>query len=423
MQRWIERDLLRQIRTYLNDSEMIVIHGARQVGKTSLARLIMEELAASVPENSLFWLDLDDPVYLDLCNRGIEEVLRYARGRGFETGGRFYIFVDEIQYLAEPSAFLKLAYDRYQGKVKLIVTGSSSFAVKSKFKDSLAGRILDFELFPLNFEEFLRFKGLSYDLSAVDVPEAVHGELSLHFRDYMRKGGYPAIVLEPVEEKQEKKLTQIIQTYIRTDIRDLGKIRNLQKFNHLLAILASQTGRLVNISELSSTVGLARQTVEEYLFILENTYVIKMLYPFFQNLRSELTKLPKVFFEDTGVARLLENRTFAGNITGAAFENAVFSEIRKRSGVEILHFWRTNKQHEVDFIIAGDEIVPMEVKLSYRKRDLTSLKYFVDKYKIAVAWVCTLEKIHPLPYPWLRQIYPWEIGKVLQPHPDFDQET
>lgn len=415
MQRWIERDLLRQIRTYLNDSEMIVIHGARQVGKTSLARLIVEELATSVPENTLFWLDLDDPVYLDLCNRGIEEVLHYARGRGFETKGKFYIVVDEIQYLDEPSAFLKLAYDRYQGKVKLIVTGSSSFAIKSKFKDSLAGRVLDFELFPLNFEEFLRFKGLNYDLTCVDLPEAINGELSFHFIDYIRKGGYPAIVLESVEEKQQKKLTQIIQTYIRTDIRDLSKIRNLQKFNHLLVILASQTGRLVNITELSGTIGLARQTVEEYLFILENTYVIKLLYPFFQNLRSELTKLPKVFFEDTGVARLLENRTFSGNIGGSAFENAIFSEIRKSFGVERLHFWRTNKQHEVDFIIAGNEIIPIEVKLSYRKRDLTSLKYFVEKYKIATAWVCTMEKLNPAPYPWLQQIYPWEIRKVLKP--------
>ena len=415
MQGIIERDLFTAIKPYLQDKEVLAIHGARQVGKTSLLQYIMDHISRTVTDH-LFSIDLEDPVYLGICNRGVEELLQYLRAKGLDIDRTLYLAIDEIQYLDNPNSFLKLFFDHYQGKVKLIVTGSSTFSIKSKFKDSLVGRILEFDLYPLNFREFLRFRNLSYDVEAPIIPDAVHEELKGHYRNFALKGGYPAIALENVTDKQEKKLKQIISTYIKTDIRDLGKVRNIQKFNHLLEILASQSGNLLNVSELAATIGIAKQTIEEYLFIMENTYVIRVLHPYFRNIRSELTKMPKIFFEDGGIVNLLVNRSFADRLDGRLFENSVFTELRKQMAADSIYFWRTNKGHEVDFILEETEgapctAIPVEAKLQFRKKDLTSLKYFVEKYGVAKACICTMEKTDKSPYDWLKVIYPWELHR------------
>ena len=115
----------------------------------------------------------------------------------------------------------------------------------------------------------------------------------------------------------------------------------MEKFNKLLEVLASQTGKLLNIEELSNTCRLAKQTVERYLFILENTYVIRLVRPFFKNLRSELFKIPKIYFYDRGLAHLLWLKVISPEILGEIFETVIFSELVKNFGKESVNFWRT----------------------------------------------------------------------------------
>jgi uncharacterized protein len=411
----IERDLFNQVTPCLNDPEIIVIHGARQVGKTSLAQDVMNRLSQSVPAKSLLWVDLEDRVWLEICNRSVDEFMRHVRAKGYDAERLLYVFLDEIQYLDNMISFLKLAYDRHKGRIKLIVTGTSTFSIKSKFKDSMVGRTIDFELFPLSFNEFLRFKGLSYDLGAADLPLSIHAELLPLYKEFILKGSYPAIALEEVEQKQEKKLKQIIATCVNTDISGFGKIRHIQKFNRLIEILAAKTGSLVNISELSETAGLAKQSVEEYLSILEDACFIRMLRPYFDKIKSEFTKMPKIFFEDSGIAHILENRSFSNKVTSNLFENSVFSELRKRVDGGALRYWRTSKNQEVDFVINKNRLIPIEAKLLFRERELTSLRYFVEKYGLKKAFVCTLEKPQKSPYNWLEIIYPWELASALNP--------
>jgi len=407
----IERDLYREIRRYLTDNEAIVIHGARQTGKTSLMHYIKQNLEDNAEHS--FYIDLEDFAFVQLCNSGVDETIKYLYSKGHNLQDRFYLFIDEIQYLDNPSSFLKLFFDRYKGRIKLIVSGSSSFAIKSKFKDSLVGRIVDFELFPLSFHEFLRFKELKYklgpDAASSDLTDS---ELKSLYREFCIYGGYPSIVLESESEKKEKKIKQIINTYIKADIRDLARIKNIHKFNHLLEILAGQTGNLLNIAELSVTVGIARQTIEDYLFILENTYIIRLLYPYHRNIRSELTKMPKIFFEDTGISNILINKRFAEVISGSSFENSLYSEIRKQLGTGPLNYWRTNKNQEIDFIVSKNKIIPLEVKMTFAGKELSSLKYFKEKYGLDKGYIITLEKKVQSPYDWLQVLYPWEIYKM-----------
>ena len=403
-----EREYYKKIEPFLRDKEILVIHGSRQVGKTSLMKYIIEN-NKFIKENH-FFMDLEEPTNLDICNAGVEEFIEYLRVNGLLGEIPLFLFIDEIQYMDNPSSFLKLLYDKYRSKVKIIVSGSSTFEIKSKFKISLVGRTINFELFPLSFKEYLLFKNISISLSNPIKLEIVISELKKHFINFIKFGGYPEIVLEENIEKKKIKLNQIISTYIKADIRDIGKIRHIDKFNKLLEVLSSQIGSLVNISELSNTLGIARQTIEEYLFILENTYLVKLLRPHYTNVRTEVSKMPKIYFEDTGVANLFRYANLDVEVDGRMFENAVFNELRKENNIEQLYFLRSKKQHEIDFILKKDKkIIPIETKISFTKKRLTSMLYFKEKGYYQNAYICRLNELNENKNKWLKLIYPWEL--------------
>ncbi len=404
-----ERELYKNIETFLFDKEIIVIHGARQVGKTSLLKYIIEH--NETVKNNYLYMDLEEPAFLEICNSGAGHLISYLEIKGLlKENNRLFLFIDEIQYMTNPSSFLKLLYDKYNTKLKIIVSGSSTFSIKSKFKVSLVGRTINFELFPLSFKEYLRFKQINIDLSKSIKLDVIISHLKENFINFIKSGGYPGIVLENNIEKKRIKLNQIISTYIKADIRDIGKIRHIDKFNKLLEILSSQLGNLVNIKELSNTIGLARQTVEEYLFILENTYLIKLVRPYYTNIRTEVTKMPKIFFEDTGVANLFRSKSLDVEIDGKIFENAVFNELRKQYDNEQLFFLRTVKKHEVDFIIRiKNKIIPIESKLSFTSKRQSSLIYFKEKGYYNKAFICRLNEHNHNKYDWVKLIYPWEL--------------
>lgn len=383
-----KRIIFDEILKYLFVDEIVVLHGARQVGKTHILYLIEDYL--KVKNKKTHYIDLEDSRFLKILDSGVDIFLKYLKEEGFnldlfKKNDKLFILIDEIQYLKDPSSFLKLIADHHK-KIKLIVSGSSSFLIKSKFKDILVGRTIDFEIFPLSFEEFLIFKEYKFNLEILksrDLTEKKSGELKSLFREYILYGGYPGIVLTGEKDIKERRLQQIIDTYIKKDIRDLANIKEIDKFNKLVEILASQSGQLLDISELSNTCRLAKQTVENYLFILENTYIIKLLKPYHKNIRSELFKTPKIFFYDTGLMQMLWLKQLQKEIIGSVFETAVFGELIKKYKRDNLFYWRTADKKEVDFIIKiKDKIVPMEVKLNFEQFNKSPIAYFCDKYKI-----------------------------------------
>lgn len=403
------RKLKTKIDKYLDTRDIVVVHGARQVGKTTLLQMIGQGL----PPEDQHYMDLEDGRFLELCQDGPQSVIDYLRQRGSYRGQkRFYLLLDEVQHLANPSSFLKLFHDHHPG-VKLIVTGSSSFEIKRKFKDSLAGRTVEFTLYPLDFEEFLNFKGWQYDLRAAVHTAAIQQELEGFYREYALYGGFPKIVLTDQLEIKEKYLQQIIDTYIKKDIRDLGSIRDVGKFNSLLRVLAAQSGSLLNVAELANTARLARQTVEQYLFILENTYIIKLVRPYTKNLRSELFKTPKAYFLDSGLMQLLTERRLPLGLGGPAFETAVFSDLIKSSQAE-LFFWRTQDKKELDFILTvGKQSLPMEVKLNSAGFKATAMDYFKSHYKIRNGYCVCLAGDKAPGGEDIRLVRPWELYRIL----------
>jgi len=367
-----KREMVNKIAAYLDSREAIIIHGARQVGKTSLLNYLMQN---HIKEN-VFYFDLELQNLLDLCNQGTEQVYNYLIQKGADEKKRIYLIIDEIQYLKDPTKFIKVMHDHFP-KVKLLVSGSSTFEIRKKFKESLAGRIIAFQLYPLSLEEFLEFKNRTYKLKTENA-QIINDELIILAEEYIKFGGLPKIVLESKEEKKHVYLSQIINTYIRKDIRDIGNIRNISLFNKLLEVLASQSGQILNISELSNAAGINRETVLQYLDLLENTFIIRRIAPFHKNLRSELFKNPKVFMLDTGIMHLLWLKEFPKIIFGNVFETFVFLELMKKS--DRINFWRTTNKQEVDFILNRKEIYAVEAKLNFQNADTNSLVFFGKMY-------------------------------------------
>ncbi len=399
------RDVVEQITPWLSSGEIIVLHGARQVGKTSILYYLKAQLAAA--GKPVYYIDLEDSRYLRILDAGVDEFLRHLAEQGMPVSTAqetLFVFVDEIQYLSNPSSFLKLVADHHRG-IKLIVSGSSSFAIREKFSDSLVGRTINFEIFPLSFREFLRFRGVTF-VEGEGRTLFKDDELRECFREFALFGGYPRIVLTPEIERKEKYLQQIIDTYVRKDIRDLAGVKDIDKYNRLLEALAGQSGSMLNVDELANSARLAKQTVEKYLFIMENTYIIRLVRPFSRNIRTELFKQPKIFFHDTGLMQMLWLKGLQKELIGNVFETAIFSELIKRFGMESVRYWRTKDKREIDFILTKrDTPLPIEVKLSFAQCRQSSLAYFSKHYESEPYRIVALNGGKPEGH----GAWPWEI--------------
>ena len=401
-----KRDIADEIEEYLGTDSVIVLHGARQVGKTYIMYYLRNLL--SNKGKQVFYIDLEDVRYLEDLNKGVDQFIRILSEQGYEEGREVYALVDEIQYLDNPSSFIKLISDHHKN-IHLIVSGSSSFDIKSKFKDSLVGRTINFEIYNLSFTEFLRFKDEKIIASKTKTVSGISRLKELYY-EYIVYGGYPKVVLKNSVKLKEKIILQIIDTYVRKDIKDLAKVKDLRRFNNMLYVLASRSGQLMNLAGLSRETGISIKTLRKYLSILEATYVLKLVSPFSKSPSVEISKNPKVFFYDSGLLSMLRYRSFQKTILGEVFETNVFGELVKKYGKDDIHFWRTKSKQEIDFIL-GDpfiedkEIIPIEVKVNFGRFKMKPIKSFQSKYKVKNYKVVSLEgeKVNK------HYVYPWEL--------------
>ncbi|MCD6149648.1 ATP-binding protein [bacterium] len=352
------REILIKIKPFLRRKEAILIKGTKRAGKTSLLHLLKSILIKQlkVSKEKVYFFDMEELDIREDFNGNPRNLLKYIlAGRG-----KKYIFIDEIQYLDNPANFLKILVDHCPG-LKIFATGSSSLEIKRKIQDSLIGRVAYFQLYPLNFKEFLRFKRESFPLSVTPNQKK---QLDKLLEEYLLFGGMPEVVLEQSRKLKEKLLKNYINLYVSKDIRNLAEIESIGSFNKLIKILSGQTGCLLEKNEISNTLGIAFRTLNRYLDILQHTYIIILLSPFFANLRSKLTKTPKIYFYDIGIRNSLINNF--GELDsrvdkGALFENFIFLELLSKFGKEDIYFYRTAKQTEIDFIVESKKMT-VEVK-------------------------------------------------------------
>lgn len=356
-----KRQILTKIHPFIKRKEAIIIRGMRRVGKTSLLNLIKEELLEKIKikEENIYFFDLEKLDLREDFNKDPENLLKYIHNHKQKN----YVFIDEIQYLDNPSNFLKIIVDHFPN-LKIFTTGSSSLDIKRKIQDSLIGRAVYFQLLPLNFSEFIQFKKEIFPVNPTDIQLK---KLKQFLDEYLLYGGFPDIVLEKNEGLKKELLKNYINLYITKDIRNLAEIENISSFNNLAKILASQSGNILNKHEISNTLNLAQKTTERYLDILEHTFVLTRLSPFFKNIRSRITKMQKIYFYDLGIRNVLVDNFSAMSFridNGAIFENFIFLELINKLGKENLYFYRTTHGTEIDFITDSPKLA---IEVKYKK--------------------------------------------------------
>lgn len=371
----IIRDITIKSKKYWHTDEILVFAGARQVGKTTILKQIQTDLKNQ--GNFCYFLNLEDPEYLGLLNHNPKNLFKIF---SFDLDQKNFVFVDEIQYLKDPSNFLKYIFDEYRDKIKLIVSGSSAFYLDKKFKDSLAGRKRIFNVFTLSFKEFLRFKGEddleSKNFNSLSLEEK--NKINIYYREFMIFGGYPRVVLAELNEKQNV-LQELAFSYLKKDIFE-AKIKQDEVFYKMFKILAHQVGNLVNGSELANTLDVSRTTIDNFLYVMQKSFHIALIKPFFKNIRKEIIKMPKVYFYDLGLRNFFVNNFNSYETRddkGQLLENAVFKQLMEKNNLGEMRFWRTVNQNEVDFIVGH---TAYEVKSEPKKARNKDYKLFFKNY-------------------------------------------
>lgn len=379
----IKRLIFNDLLLHLDKKEISLLVGPRQSGKTTLMFLLKKHLEEKGEKCVYLNLDIEsDKKYFESQEALLSKI-------ALEVGkGKAFIFLDEIQRKEDAGLFIKGIYDMAL-PYKFIITGSGSVELKEKIHESLAGRKRLFELSTLSFNEFVNYKTeYKYEDKIEEFFKVEHEKTFQFLLEYMNFGGYPRLVLENMEVEKMKIISELYQSYVEKDIAFLLNVQKTEDFTRLVKILASQVGKLLNVSELSSTLGLSVATVRNYLWYLEKTYITYKTTPFFKNIRKEITKSPIIYFSDLGL-RNYANGTY-GSLSnpsdmGFLFQNFIANKLNMelRSKSQNVHFWRTKDKAEVDFVItSGNKVLPIEVKFKNLKTPEVSrsLHSFISKY-------------------------------------------
>ncbi len=347
--RIIEKKLL----DLLDSPEILIVYGPRRVGKTTLLQYLRSMFQAENPTASY---SLDDPTAQAIFGEpSTARLERIFSELGFEPSRRAYLFLDEVQNFPKVDLLLKLVFDHFP-HVKVVATSSSSLILLHNLTDSLAGRKYFIELLPLTLGEYA---GIEID-DFFSFPERLtqQGQLNQIVQSFTVYGSYPEVVIKTIAQEKQDKLRDLIDSALYKDIFILENLKAPQVLVKLVTLLAYQIGNLVNLNELASQSGVSRNTVEQYISILEKYFLVFRLPPFERNLRSEINAKHKIYFWDLGVRNAVINRFAPFEIRedrGALFENLVIASILKRNLYARrpfnAYFWRTYQGYEIDLVL------------------------------------------------------------------------
>ncbi|OJV76400.1 MAG: ATPase [Bacteroidia bacterium 44-10] len=328
----ILRDLQRNILDTCFKGKIILLLGARQVGKTTLLKRIVSQI--KVPH---IWLNVDEADILQAFETATTSTqLLQLIGKNNKL-----VVIDEAQQVSDIGKKLKLIYDT-NPDIQIIATGSSSFDLQNKTVEPLTGRKRTFYLYPLSYKE------LAQEQSVLEARRLLEARLIF--------GSYPEVINNPGKEKEA--LIEIANSYLYKDILKLDNIRKPTHIEKLLQALAFQTGSEVSYNELAQTIGnMDTATVEKYIDLLEKAFIIFKLPALSRNLRNEIKKGKKYYFYDNGIRNVLINN-FSGidfrQDKGALWENFLLSERIKNNHYQgryaNKYFWRTHDKAEIDYI-------------------------------------------------------------------------
>ena len=375
----IKRALFPVLQSALTDRRIVVITGMRRVGKTTTLSWLLDQ----VPSQNKIFLDLerlDQRAVFQESNYDL--VLNTLRNRGMDLTQPMTVALDEIQYAPNLPSVVKYLYDQHG--IKFLLTGSSSFYLKQYFSESMAGRKVVYELFPLGFGEFLDFRGIPYrrrsSLEDMRFDPYEFERLKGYYDEFITFGGLPDVVLEPKPETRREILNDIFSSYINIDVRAMADFQKIGELQQLLKVLALRMGNKLDTTKLAQIVGISRPTLNEYLEFLEKTYVIYRL-PAYAGPDKAAVLGKKLYFRDNGIAGIL-----AQPGEGALFENAVFNQL---VGYGELAYLSKGNEYEVDFILTPPAAQPLGLEVKYHPvaTDVQKMRRIGFKTGLTRSWV------------------------------------
>lgn len=370
----IRRYLQAEILDSLEHFPVLLLTGARQVGKSTLAQELIGQ-SWKAP-----YLTLDDRAVLDAALRDPD---------GFVSGTPTPVVIDEVQKAPDLMRAIKKIVDRHREPGQYLLTGSANIMTLASVSETLAGRVALDTLYPFGWPEILKkptptiLKDLFEVKSSKELVKRLPKTSENDYRDEIIQsilvGGYPAPALMGSNKARHRWFSSCRQTYLERDLLNIKSIENIPDFNRLLSLVAFRTGGLLNLSDLSRESGLPFTTLRRYMNLLEVTYQVFLLRPYFTNIGKRLVKTPKIYMTDTGMASYLRGIEDWSALehqgqTGAIVETWVALELLKLLPVSDhrlrLYFWRTQSGQEVDFLVErGQKLVAIEVKWGHRIHD------------------------------------------------------
>jgi predicted AAA+ superfamily ATPase len=391
----LKRELYFAILPQLYHKNAIVITGMRQVGKTTLMRQLYDDF-----EGKRLWYDLDNPldqmvfehpdynfIYSELVGRS-----------GFKSGERLLVCIDEIQNLPEITKIIKYLIDYYG--VKFILTGSSNYYLRNLFPESLSGRKFLYILPVLSYREFLFFnQQITEDQLIQNIEEAVQPKSKVNillrkelYDCYLEFGGFPEVVLTKDRETKRLILKNIFASFFEKDIKVFSELKEVRELRDLLLLLATRNGNMVDITKLSSEIGINRVKLYNYMEFLEGIFFLKLLPKYSKSMDRSVAGGKKVYFSDTGILNLLAKVT-----DGQLFEVAVANQLAYYGE---LSFYNKRNTSEIDFILNKE--IAFEVKQKAIASDYKKLQNLANEIGIERHYVITknLSDNEKTVYPW-----------------------
>jgi predicted AAA+ superfamily ATPase len=386
----IKREIMAEIRPWFKKEKILILNGSRQVGKTTILKEFKKELEKQDDLRVVYLLadEIDnEPILSSLSSLEL-----YLKQFYDFDKKQIYLMIDEFQVIKNAGLFLKNIFDKHKDKIQLIVSGSSSLEI-NKNSEFLTGRAIHFNIERINFKEYFDYvnkikterMSLKFFADLETFYNTFKIKLNTALNEYLIFGAYPEIITTDSVDDKKVILKSIIKTYIDKDIINQLNVENVSGFNNLIKILSSQIGQMINSHEISNTIGLSANTLKKYLDILVGTYIYSLVTPFYKNIRSEISKMPKGYLLDLGIRNyLLRDFGFDNNTArGEVIENFVYLSLLSQFNKEYLHYYRTISGSEIDFIIEKDDAKKILCEVKYRSKvgDPLAFKNFEKKYK------------------------------------------
>ncbi len=372
------RKIYSEIQKFHKLPQIVALTGLRRVGKsTLLLKTVQDEIAGRKDKKSIMYFSFDE--FKDTELSEIIKAYNELTGKDISKEKSLLLF-DEVQKISDWENKIKTVYDLYKGKAKIYISGSESLFVKTKSKETLAGRIFYFKVETLSFKEYLDFKQKKLEPTAL-----YQKELLKEFKEFIKTQGFPELVNITDKQIIQKYLQEgIVEKIVYKDIPTVFSVKETTILEALLKLLMEEPGQIIEMQTLASQFKTTRQTISNYFSFLEQAFLTKKLYNYSPNKRKAERKLKKYYPTVMSPALTFKEDSLSqSKVLECLIVNKLNAEF----------FWRDQYKNEVDLILTEPELIPIEVKLSETKSK--SLELFIQKFKAKKGFIITQNKEEP----------------------------